>query len=236
MSTGIQNKWSFTDDFFGAGTFLATPAGNGGQWDITDTSSAGSPTYAYVDGSSSGEVAIDLASTSEVENVCLSFGDLLQFDIDKIEGIEFRVKMNQAALDAASQVAIGLTGDRNDAIDSVAQAALFRVIGADSTTAVVVESDDGTNDNNDVATGQTLINAYKRLRIKFTGSPGKAGKADVMFFMDDANGGMKRVASSTTFDMSNYAGSLQPFVQIQKTADTNTDGLTLDYVKVWGNR
>lgn len=225
---GIQDFWEFCDDFWGGG--VLSTAGQGSPWVITDTSSSGTPTYVFVDGSATGEVAIDLASTGEVENVCLSFGDKLCFDIDKIQGAEFRVKMNQAALDATSSLAFGLTGDRNDAIDSIAQAAIFRVVGADSTTAVVVETDDGTNDNNDVATGQTLINAYKTFRIDFS-----QGTSDVRFMMDGANG-LKRVASTTTFDMSNYTGSLQPFVQLQKTSDTNTDGVTLDYVKVWGKR
>ena len=225
---GMQDFWCFEDDFFGGGT-LAT-SGQGDPWVIADTSASGTPTYVYVDGSSSGEVALDLAATSEVENVCLSFGDKLAMDIDKIQGAEFRIKMNQAALDATSQVAFGLTGDRNDTIDSIAQAAIFRVVGADSTTAVVVESDDGTNNNDAVATGQTLINAYKTFKIDFS-----QGTSDVRFMMDDANG-LRRVATGTTFDMSNYTGSLQPFVQIQKTADTNTDGLTIDYIKVWGKR
>ena len=227
---GIQDYWQLSDDFFGSGTFLATPLG-GDLWDITVTASSGTPTYDYVDGSSSGEVAIDMVSTSEIENVCLSNKDILQMDIDKIQGAEFRVKMNQAALDSTTMVAVGLAGDRNDAIDSIAQAAMFRVIGADSTTAVVVESDDGTNDNNDVATGQTLINAYRTLKIDFS-----QGTSDVRFYMDDSNGAMKRVGGATTYDMSNYTGSLQAYVQIQKTADTNTDGLTIDYVHIWGNR
>lgn len=226
---GIQDYWEFCDDFFGGGT-LST-AGQGDPWVIADTSTSGTPTYVYVDGSATGEVAITLASTSEIENVCLSFGNVLCFDIDSIQGAEFRVKMGQAAIDATSQVAFGLTGDRNDAIDSIAQAALFRVVGADSTTAVVVETDDGTTDNNDVATGQTLINAYKTFKIDFT-----QGTSDVRFFMDNGNGSLVRVAAGTTFDMSGYTGSLQPFLQLQKTADTNVDSVTIDYVKVWGRR
>ena len=227
---GIQDYFEFTDDFFGGGTF-GTSASENDPWVVADTSTSGTPTYTRVDGAATGEAALDLASTSEVENVCLSFGDTLCIDIDKVQGCEFRVKMNQATLDSASQVAVGLIGDRNDAIDSVAQAALFRVVGSDSTTSVVVESDDGTNDNDYKATGQTLVNAYKRLRIDFSN-----GTSDVRFFMDDANGSLTRVASSTTFDMSNYTGSLQPVIQLQKTADTNTDGVTVDYVKVWGTR
>lgn len=227
---GIQDQWEFVDDFFGAGTLLAAPLG-GDLWDITDTSAAGTPTYVYVDGSSSGEVALDFDTQAEAQNICLSNKDILQFDIDKIQGAEFRVKMNQAAVDATTMFAIGLTGDRNDAIDTIAQAAIFRVVGADDTTAVVVETDDGTTNNDDLATGQTLLNAYKRLRLDFS-----QGTADVRFYMDDANGAMKRVAGSTTFDMSAYTGALQVFAQIQKTSDANADGFTLDYVKVWGNR
>lgn len=224
---GIQDFWEFCDDFFGGGT-LAT-SGQGDPWVITDTSSTGTPTYVYVDGSASGEVAIDHDNTNEVQNVCLSFGDKLCFDIDKVKGAEFRVKMNQATPNAATSLAFGLTGDRNDAIDSVAQNALFRVIGA--TTAVVVETDDGTTDNDDVATGQVLTNAYKTFKIDFSN-----GTSDVRFYMDDANGSLKRVATTTTFDMSGYTGSLQPFVQLQKSQATSTDGVTLDYVKVWGVR
>lgn len=227
---GIQDFWEFVDDFFGSGSLQATAAG-GDRWDITDTSSAGTPTYAYVDGAATGEVQLAFDSQAEVQNVCLSFGDTLGIDIDLIQGFECRVKMNQAALDATTQVAFGLAGDRNDAIDSIAQAALFRVIGADSTTAVVVETDDGTNNNDDVATGQTLINAYKTFKIDFSN-----GTSDVRFFMDNGNGVMTRVASGTTFDMSNYTGSLQPYFQIQKTSDANTDGMTIDYVKAWGKR
>ena len=101
---------------------------------------------------------------------------------------------------------------------------MFRVIGADSATNVVVESDDGTNDNNDVATGQTLVNTYRDFKISFA-----TGTNDVRFFV-----GGQPVATSTTFDMSNYTGALQPFLQIQKTADTNTDGVTLSQVLIRG--
>ncbi len=223
--------WTFEDDFFGAGV-LPTSATAGQPWVITDTSSAGTPTYVYVDGSATGEVALDFDSQSEIQNVCLSFGDTLCFDIDQIDSAEFWVKTNQATFDTATQLAFGLAGDRNDAIDSIAQAALFRVVGSDSQTAVVVETDDGTNDNNDVATGQVIgAAAYKRYLIDFS-----QGTSDVRFHMTDANSTQRRVASGTTFDMSNYTGSLQPIIQLQKTADTNTDGVTIDYVKITGRR
>lgn len=229
MVTGIdmasRNFFHDVYDFFGQGSFTETQVDNA-PFRVVDTSSAGTPTYVYVDGSAAGELAVDLASTSEIENVCIYQGDILQYDIDNLKEVEFRVKMNQATMDTASQFAFGLTGDRNDAIDSIAQAAIFRVIGADSTTAVVVETDDGTVNNDDVATGKTLINAYKNFTINFA-----TGKSDVRFYVDG-----EPVATATTFDMSNYAGSLQIFMQIQKTADTNVDGFTVDRISVRGIR
>jgi len=216
---GIQDFIEFVEDFLGPQTLTASPAGSD-LWDIADTSSAGTPTY--VVGGTNGEATITLASTSEVENVCLYQSDVLNYDIDKLIDIEFRIKMGQAALDAASQVAFGLCSARNDAIDSLAAHASFRVIGADSTTALVVETDDAVTDNDDVATGATLINAYKRCVISFA-----AGTSDVRFYVDGA-----RVAASTTFDMSGYTSGLQPYVQIQKTADTNTDAVVVDYIKI----
>jgi len=212
-------------DFQGQGV-LSTTAADNGPLLVKDTSAAGSPTYVYVDGSANGEVAVDMDSTSEVQNVCLYQNDILQYDIDKIRSVFFRVKMNQASLDSASQFAFGLTGDRNDAIDSIAQAVLFRVVGADSGTAVVVETDDGTNDNNDIVTGQTLADSYVDFLIDFS-----QGTSDVRFFIAG-----QPVALTQTFNMSNYTGSLQLFMQIQKTADTNTDGFTVDLIRVNGIR
>ena len=46
---GIQDFWEFCDDFFGNGT-LPTSADPATPWLIDDTSAAGAPTYAYVDG------------------------------------------------------------------------------------------------------------------------------------------------------------------------------------------
>lgn len=225
-----RHEWQFFDDFVGGGTF-GTSASENDPWVVTDTSSAGTPTYIRVDlGESTivgaqGQARISFDAQSEIQNVCLSFGDRLAFDIDKIDGFETRVRMGQATMDATTQFACGLTGDRNDAIDSVAVAAIFRVVGADSTTALVVENDDASNTNDDVATGTTLVNAWKTLRIDLSTT------SACTFWVDDA-----QVASATTFDMSNHTGGLQPFFQIQKTADTNTDSFDIDYVHVWGRR
>lgn len=229
---GIQDFWEFVDDFIGAGTFV-TSAGLD-PWVVTDTSSAGTPTYTRLDhGETSGDFAPGVAKLlldsgqTEVQNVCLSFGDKLAFDINKLRGFECRVRQSQATADSNSSFAFGVTGDRNDAIDSIAVAAIFRYIGDN---VIVVESDDTVVNNDDKATGISLTNAWKRFKIDFTKI------SDVKFFGDDANGVMKRLAPTVTFDMSNYAAGLQPFFQLQKASDSNGDGVEIDYVKLWGVR
>jgi hypothetical protein len=209
---------TWRDDFSGHRVYSATAGSNiGHNWLIIDTSAAGAPTHAPLTGSGGRGLKVDMASTSEVENLCAAFADLLVFDIDDLIEVRIKMALNQATLHATSQFAFGLASARNDAIDSITAAALFRVIGADSTTLVVVESDDGVTDKDDIATGKTLINADKDFRISFA-----KGKADVRFFIDG-----QPVAAGTTFDMSGYSSGLQPFMQIQKTADTNVNGFTV---------
>lgn len=215
---GIQDFQEFCDDFNGAVAAFPTSADPATPWLVDDTSSAGAPTYTR--GTSA--ATLTLASTSEVENVCLHFGDALDFDIDDLISIEFRAKVT-ATLDSATTIVMGLGSARNDDPDAVTANAYFKLAGSN---AVVCESDDGTTDNDDKATGVSLAATYKRFVISFA-----AGTSDVRFYIDGA-----RVASSVTFDMSGYTSGLQPIFQIQKTADTNTDALTIDYVKVLAKR
>lgn len=218
-------------DFRGNQTFPSTGAGV--PWVITDTSSAGAPTVSALAG---GGVRMLLASTSEIENLCLSFGDALSFDIDDIIRYWAIVK-TVATLDSTTQLAFGLASARNDAIDSITEAALFRCIANNT---VVVETDDGTNNNDDVATGLTLVDSWKRFEVNFaernsTMEPPSVSvgrPSNVGFYGANANGSLRRVASGTRFDMSNYTAGLQPFFQIQKTADTNVDHLDILQVGV----
>lgn len=215
---GIQDFQEFYDDFNGTVAAFPDSADPGTPWLIDDTSSAGSPTYTR----GTSEAVLTLASTEEVENLCLHFGDALDFDIDLIQRIEMRVK-TVATLDSATSLAFGVASARNDAIDSIAAHASFRLIGSN---AVVVETDDAVTDNDDVSTGISLVAAYKRFAIDFTG-----GKSNVKFYIDGA-----RVAASTTFDMSGYSAGLQPYVQLQKASDANVDSATVDYVYVISKR
>jgi hypothetical protein len=222
--SGIQDFVEFCEDFTGPQTLTASPT-NSDKWDIADTSSAGTPTYTV--GGINGEATLAFDSTSEVQNVCLFQSDVLNYDIDLLQRIEFRVKVTAAVggtLDSATSVAIGLASARNDAIDSITAHASIRAIGSN---AIVVETDDGTTDKDDVATGVSFVSGtYKKCVIDFTG-----GTEDVKFFIDGV-----RVAASTTFDMSAYTSGLQPYCQLQKTADANVDSVSIDYIKIVSKR
>jgi hypothetical protein len=187
-------------------------------------------------GLAGGGYRMAFSATNEVQNLCLYFGDVLSFDIDDLIRYWAIVK-TVATLDSATQLAFGLASARNDAIDTIGEAALFRAIANNS---LVVETDDGTNNNDDVATGLTLGAAWKRFEINFAervstmeppslslGRPSNVG-----FYGANDNGSLRRVASGTRFDMSNYSSGLQPFFQLQKSAATNTDNLDVLQVGV----
>jgi len=214
---GIQDFEIYYDDFNGTVATLPSSADPATAWLIDDTSSSGTPTYTK----GTSVATLTLASTSEVENVCLHFGDALDFDIDLIQSIEMRVKLS-AVFTTGSTLVFGVGSARNDDPDSMTANALFKMVGATSTTALFVETDDGVRDNDDIATGATLGTTFKRFVIDFTG-----GKSNVKFYVDG-----DRVAAATTFDMSGYSAGLQPIVQIQKAANTNVDAVIVDYVRV----
>jgi hypothetical protein len=214
MKYPLQDYVCGGDDFIGGATIAATVGE--GMWKITDTSAAGTPTYTKDAAAHGGVVTLAHDLTVEVQNVCLDFGNKLQLDIDQLIDVEFRIK-TVAALDSATTLTFGLQSDRADNTDSTTNNAQFKLVGSN---AVVCETDDGTTDNDDKATGKTLVDSYKRFVISFA-----AGKSDVRFYIDG-----DRVAAGTTFSMVAATGQLQPFVQIQKTADSNTDSVSIDYI------
>ncbi len=235
---GIQDYWEFCDDFIGAGTFV-TSAGLD-PWVVTDTSSSGTPTYTRLDhGETAGAFRPGVAqllfdSQTEAQNVCLSFGDKLAFDINSVKGFECGVKFVETTgttKDSNTTLAFGLTGDRNDAIDSIAVAAIFRLASGSASNVMVVETDDTVNNNDDAVTGFTMTTSvWGKFKIDFS------DLTSVKFYAGMAGGAFSRIAKAVTFDMSNYAAGLQPFFQLQKASDNNTDAVQIDYVKVWGVR
>lgn len=219
---GIQDFEVFYDDFNGTVATLPTSADPATAWLVDDTSVTGTPTYTK----GTSVLTMTLNSDNAAVNICAHFGDALDFDIDLIQRMEMRVKIGASTFTSGSTLVFGLGSARDDTPDSVTANAWFRMEGANSTTLVYAESDDGTTDKNDISTGVTLGTTYKRFVIDFTG-----GKSNVKFYIDG-----ERVCASTTFDMSAYSSGLQPIIQLQKAANTNADSVVVDYVKIESKR
>ena len=208
----------FCDMFDRAQVYSTTPGHNG--WTIADTSSSGTPTYLNIteDG---GAAKLTLASTSEEEIVTLYQSDVLPWDLAKLQYVEFDVKV--AGMDAVTDVVVGIGSARNDTEDSVSVNAWFKIDGSVSTSSLVVETDDGTTDNDDVSTGTSLSSTYKRLTIDLTN-----GLSDVRFYVDGA-----RVADGTTFSLSSVTSgqNVQPIIQIHKASGTGVGSVTIARVE-----
>ena len=216
---GIQDFQEYVDDFFGTSAAFPTSADSATPWLAVDTSSAGAPTYVR----NASNAVLTLAATSEVENVCLAHGDALSFDIDDLQSVEFRVKVTGCT--TGTIISWGMASARNDDPTAMTALALFKMTGATSTTDVTVETDDNVTDTAPVSSATTLATVFKRFVINFV------NKSDIKFFIDG-----NLVARSTTFTMAGYTSGLQPFIQIQKAANTNVDAVTVDYVKITAKR
>jgi len=210
----------FVDDFNGAaggsvfdGTML---------WNVVDV---GAATEAIVADSSGGVFRILMHVTAEDEDAVLYHSDNRTFDVSK--GLIFETKVDIAVLPTlTAQAVIGMCGDHNLDKDAATESAWFKL---DGSGAFLCESDDTTNDNDDIATGVTAVPGTANvLRIDFT------TLADVKFFIDGVG-----VATGTTFDMSNLTGAeliLQPYFSLDKTGDAGLGTVDIDYVKIFSNR
>ncbi len=210
----------FVEDFLGVaggGPFNGTTI-----WNVVDVNSA---TEAIVDDSSNGQFLLHLAANDEAQDAVLYHGDNLTFDVGN--GLIFEARVNMAVAPGTGVAAVlGMAGPHNLDKDTVANHAWFRF---QASLVCLAESDDTTNDNDDVATGHTAVaGTYDIYRIDFT------DLTDVKFFI---NG--DRVAGSETFDMSNLSASeeqMQPYFSLDKASGAGLGDMNIDYVKIFSNR
>lgn len=213
MITRRESVWAA--DFRGAQAYTTT-AGHMNGLVATTKVGSGTPTLLHVS-DDVGAVAITLANDNEAQSQGLSHGDVLSFRLDKIQTFEFSAKVS--GVDSVSTLCFGLGSAYNATEDSVATLAWFRIQGSGSTSNVLCETDDGTTDKDDIATGTTLSSTYKRFCIDF-----QNGLGDVRFFIDGA-----RVAATTLFDMSAVAAGtrVQPYFMVDKASGTGVPALTI---------
>ena len=218
---GLKDFVYYEDDFIGASVTFPTSVNIGTPW-LTDVTGAAPPTHVRA----GSEATLTLTSASQIQILGLHHDDSLAFDIDDLQRIEMRVKLGAATFTSGSILVFGLASARNDAADDVTAHTWFRMEGANSTTLVYCESDDGTRDVNDISSGVALGTTYKEFVIDFSN-----GKSDVHFLIDGA-----RVAATQVFDLSAYSSGFQPLIQLQKAANTNADVCKVDYVRIVSKR
>ena len=210
----VRGTREFVDHFDRAQALTTTPGVNG--WTVKDTSSAGTPTYLCVteDG---GSMKLTLAATSEEEIVTMYQNDVLPYDLAMLQRIWWIVKVG--GIDAVTTLVLGLATAQNDTEDSVTVNSWFRMEGSASTSNIVVETDDGTSDLDDKATGATLSSTYKKLEMNFTN-----GLSDIRFNIDG-----ERVAAGTTFTLASITAgqNVQPFVQLHKASGTGVPNVQI---------
>jgi hypothetical protein len=211
-----------SDEFDYPYTYSTTPGGTFG-WTIADTSAAGAPTYLNTSTEDGGAAGLTLASTSEIENVCLYQNDVLMYDWATIQYIEFIVK-GLIAFTSGDTLFFGLSSARNDAIASISEIIAFKLVAATSLTAVVIDTKDGTTAVTNTATGGSLLTTYQKFAFDFSN-----GLGDVRAFINGA-----RVAAGTTFNLAAITAghNAQLIVQLQKTATASVSNLEISRVKI----
>ena len=210
----------FIEDFLGVaggGPFDGTTV-----WNVVDQ---GAATEAIVADSDNGQFLLHLTSASEAQDAVLYHGDNKTFNVGSGLIMEFR--LNMAVVPGTGVTAVfGMAGPHNLDKDTVANAAWFRL---QASAALLCESDDTANNNDDKATGITLVaGTYNIFRIDFT------TLTDVKFYVDGV-----RVASTVTFDMSNLSDAekqMQPYFSLDKASGATLGDLNIDYVKIFQDR
>mgnify|MGYP001587477054 CR=1 FL=1 len=197
----------FKDDFLGTLDVTNT-------WTLRDT---GAATEAVVADAPNGVVALALDATNEVQLAGIDRGNQRTLTLNQDVFFEARVRFT--VLPTGAVVAcIGLCGDHNAAVNTVAESIWARLDGSGTIT---VESDDTVHEQSLIASGVTLVaNQWVIVRIEIDNT------ASVRFYLDGV-----RVASGTTFDMSQVGAlALQPVIRIGKEGAAASVGtLQLDY-------
>lgn len=211
----IGDYVEFVDDFAGA-------APDAVKWSLNDTSSSGTPTQTYEADETTVTMACD--NTSEAQVCGYDFGDKLQFDID--DNPIFIARFKVPAITTNEEAVIGMGAAWNDTLASNAAHAWVRLT---ANMDLLLETDDGTNDESEDSTVNLTADTYLWVKIDF------ADTADVLFYTG-TDGVAWTARAPATFDMSNYTAGLQPMFAVLKASGTTTPSISVDVIKVIADR
>lgn len=216
----------FYDDFLGhqLNDYVAADASNA-VWLAKDTANA---TEGLLADGINGVLALALTNANEKQEAGVTFGDERPFILSQGPVFETRMALHTLPTGQA-EVYFGLCGDYVEGPIAEADAGPAEHIFFcfDGSGACKIFTDDGTTDNDAVATGVTVIaDAYHVFKIDCS-TP-----TDVKFYIDG-----DRVASGTTFSVNAVAAlKLQPYLNIHKETGVGVGEGYFDYVRVWSKR
>jgi hypothetical protein len=179
------------------------------------------PTGVYpVNNSVNGEAKIIMNATSEANYGGFRYGGNLQIPASRGPILTCRLKVSGVA--ASTRFIWGLASGINSTMDNVASHAWFRLEG--DSLALVAETDDGTTDNDDQATGITLVaDTYALFKIDL------ASKAGYARF--SVNGVQVAELACSALTVANV---WEPLFFHQKDSGTSALSMTVDmYEPVW---
>ena len=218
----VEERVGVVEDFLGVVGASLPP------WLTTkDTSSAGTPTFAFVASGDGGQWAMKPDTTNEAEIVGLYQGDQLTWELAKGPVLRFRFKIEPdvtgagGAFAAGDKLVIGLASARADTLDDVVSHAWIRMEGANAN--ILFEADNGTADVDDKDTTiDWAANTWITVRID------ARNPADVKLYINE----VARTPAGFTFAMPT-SGNVQFLAELQKAAATNEDHrITFDYVEI----
>ena len=197
------------------------------QWLIHDTSSAGAPTTAVKTATRNGIMELTLAADSEAEIVAIDWGNFQA--IPATRAPLFQCRLNVAVLPiTAERMVWGLQSARNSTLNSVATNLWFRL---EASGALLMESDDGTTDNDDQATGVTLVaGTYYVFTID------ARDKNAVTYWIADADGFNHRKLGTLAAAALAVTDLTQPVFAVQKDSGTGVPSMYIDYVRTSWDR
>jgi hypothetical protein len=190
-----------------------------------------------------------LALTSASQAQCLQVNckDLLPWDIDEIAYVAIDAYIPAAELlsVAAVRAFIGLGSAMNADYSAMTNLIGFSVAGGGTQGNVFAEADDNLSDkaaDTGLAMPTSLrtfwIDLYSGVKPGYGSAAARGGKEVPRFYISDTGaspnrGNRREVCKTTDFSMGNYAGNLQPIIQIEKASGTGTGSLVVSRVRAW---
>lgn len=141
---------------------------------------------------------------------------------------EFILAVYDIGDDAALDIDFGLASDDHATdFESVAEFVAFHLDG--SNLSLKVHSDDGTTDTAAVDTTVDLVDdTFYKFKIDFS------DLSDIKFYYAAMGSDYTRVASGSTFDVSQASANWTPIVMVEKTSNDTTADVRCDRIRVQG--